>query len=66
MHGTIVQNPYEYGYQSVRVLTGLSRGQTLSELEIPEDKFLNIPAAQLRRDNVQEFWTKKKSLLGEQ
>ncbi|TWU55706.1 D-ribose-binding periplasmic protein precursor [Rubripirellula reticaptiva] len=65
VYGTIVQNPYEYGYQSVRVLAGLSRGQTLAELEIPESGFLNIPATQIRRDNVDEFWTKKKQILGE-
>ncbi|MGB7324290.1 MAG: sugar-binding protein [Rubripirellula sp.] len=65
VYGTVVQNPYEYGYQSVRVLAGLSRGQTLAELEIPESGFLNIPATQIRRDNVDEFWAKKKQILGE-
>ena len=66
VHGTVVQNPYEYGRQSVRVLAGLVRGETLSDLGIPESGFLNIEASQIRSDNVEEFWAELKKNLGEQ
>ncbi len=66
VHGTVVQNPYEYGRQSVRVLAGLSRGESLSDLGIPESGFLNIEATQVRSDNVAEFWANLKKNLGEE
>ncbi|TWU59278.1 D-ribose-binding periplasmic protein precursor [Rubripirellula tenax] len=66
VHGTIVQNPFEYGRQSVRVLAGLTQGKSLAELEIPENGFLNIPARQIRRDNVDEYWAELKKNLGEE
>ena len=63
IHGTVVQNPYQYGYKSVEVLTALAKGDTSV---IPEDKFINIPARQIRKDNVIEFWTELNSLLGKE
>lgn len=66
VHGTIVQNPFEYGRRSVIVLAGLARGRSLEELGIPEDGFLDIPARYIRRDNVDEFWAELKQNLGQQ
>lgn len=66
VHGTVVQNPFEYGRQSVRVLAGLANGQTPIELDIPEDGFLNIEARQIRKDNVEEFWAELKKNMGEE
>lgn len=66
IHGTVVQNPFEYGRQSVRVLAGLARGESLADLEIPDDGFLNIEARQIRKDNVDEFWAELKKNLGEE
>ena len=66
VHGTVVQNPFEYGRQSVRVLAGLSRGQSLQDLDIPDDGFLNIEARKIRKDNVEEFWAELKKNLGEE
>lgn len=59
IHGTVVQNPYKYGYESVRVLAALARGD---KSVIPEGGFLNIPARQIRKDNVEEFWAELKKL----
>lgn len=66
VYGTVVQNPFEYGRQSVRILAGLSRGETLEEQGVPEDGFLNIEARQIRKDNVDEFWAELKKNLGEE
>ncbi|MCP4504832.1 MAG: substrate-binding domain-containing protein, partial [Fuerstiella sp.] len=59
MYGTVVQDPYKYGYESVRVLAGLARGD---ESVLPEGGFLDIPARQIRQDNVQAFRAELKSL----
>lgn len=61
-YGTVVQNPYEYGYQSVRILNGLTRGD---DSVLPEGGFLDVPARKITRDNVDEFWTTLKALLGD-
>lgn len=53
--GTIVQDPYRYGYESVRILAGLSRGQTLEELGVPADGFVNIPARQIGQAELADF-----------
>jgi len=66
VYGTVVQNPFEYGRQSVRVLAGLARGESLSDLGIPEDGFLNIPARKIRQENLAEYWAELKQNLGEQ
>lgn len=52
VYGTVVQNPYRYGLESVRVLAALARGD---KSVIPEGGFLDIPARQIRKDNVDEF-----------
>ena len=62
MQGTIVQNPYQYGYESVRVLASLARGD---ESVIPENKFINIPARTITTENVDTFWAELKELRGE-
>lgn len=52
IYGTVVQNPYQYGYESVRVLAGLARGD---QTVLPTGGFQDIPARQIRRDNAQAF-----------
>lgn len=59
IQGTVVQNPYKYGYESVRILAGLAKGD---QSVLPKDGFLNIPARKITRDNVEEFWDELKKL----
>lgn len=61
VHGTVVQDPYEYGNRSIKVLHALSKGDTSV---IPESKFIDIPARQIRKDNVDAFWKDLNSKLG--
>ncbi len=61
VHGTIVQNPYQYGYQSVRVLAALARGD---RSVLPAGGFLDVPARAIRREGVQAFWDELKRLTG--
>lgn len=62
--GTIVQDPYNYGYKSVELLSKLARGDR-SMLPTNADKFIDIPAQTIRKDNVDAFWEKLDSLTGE-
>jgi ribose transport system substrate-binding protein len=61
VHGTVVQNPYEYGYQSVKVLHALAAGENPG---LPEDGFLQIPGRQIRLDGVEAFRSDLMSKLG--
>ena len=60
--GTIVQNPYEYGYKSIEVLVALNKEDTSL---IPENKFIDIPARTIVKDNVVAFWDDLKIKTGE-
>jgi ribose transport system substrate-binding protein len=56
--GTVVQDPYMYGYKSVEVLSGLLSGKPAAT-----EKFIDIPARKIRKDNVVEFRTELKARL---
>ena len=62
VHGTVVQNPYMYGYKSVEVLNEILKGNASV---VPSGKFIDIPARQIRKDNVDEFWNELKAKLGD-
>ena len=59
--GTVVQNPYEYGYQSVKILSEILKG---NQGVIPEGKFIDISARSVTSDNVDEFWADLKAKTG--
>jgi ribose transport system substrate-binding protein len=59
IHGTVSQQPYYYGYESVRILAGLARGDNSV---LPKSGFHEVPIVQVRKDNVQDFWAKLKKL----
>ncbi len=61
VHGTVVQNPYMYGYKSVEVLNEILKGNNAI---VPASKFIDIPARQIRKDNVDDFWTDLKAKVG--
>ncbi|MBL9155290.1 MAG: sugar-binding protein [Verrucomicrobiales bacterium] len=62
VHGTVVQNPYMYGYKSIEVLHKLAQGD---RSVIPENQFILVPARQIRQDNVADFWADLKTKRGE-
>jgi len=47
--GTIVQNPYEYGYQSVKVLKDILESKKT-------EAYIDIPPRKIVRENVDEYW----------
>lgn len=60
VHGTVVQNPYEYGYRSIELLAELAKGNASV---IPEKGFIDIPAREIRKDNAAEFMADLKAKL---
>ena len=52
IEGTIVQQPFEFGYQSVRILVQLAKGDRSA---IPEDKQIFIPVKTITKENVDDF-----------
>ncbi len=60
VQGTVVQQPYLYGYESMRILAGLARGD---RSVLPENGVLHIPAQMIRSDNVEAFWADLKQKL---
>jgi ribose transport system substrate-binding protein len=62
INATIVQQPYEFGYQSVRILAALARGQ---DPGVPSDGIVEIPVRVITRENVAEFAEELKRLRGQ-
>jgi ribose transport system substrate-binding protein len=59
--GTVVQDPYNYGYRSIQVLHALKNGDTKV---IPDSGRIEVPARQITRANVEAFWSDLKQKLG--
>ena len=58
---TVVQDPYQFGYQSIKMLAALARGE---EAGIPDGKIIHIPERIIDPSNVDEFWEELKRLQG--
>ncbi len=60
--GTVVQNPYEYGYQSVKVLKELLDG---NKSIIPESKYIDIAPRAITAENVDAYSEELRRLKGQ-
>jgi ribose transport system substrate-binding protein len=58
---TVVQNPYEIGHQSVRVLAGLARGD---KSVVPANRVVDTGVRVINKTNVDAFWAELKKLTG--
>jgi ribose transport system substrate-binding protein len=61
IHGTVSQQPYYYGYHSVRILAALARGD---RSVLPKGGVLDVESQVVRKDNVEKFWADLKKLRG--
>jgi ribose transport system substrate-binding protein len=52
IQATVVQQPFEFGYQSIKLLTQLARGQRPA---IPPGGLIYVPTRIIRKDNVDAF-----------
>lgn len=59
--GTIVQQPFEFGYQSVKLLYALSKGD---KSVVPASKQVIVPVKTITQDTVEEFWSILKRQTG--
>ena len=58
---TVVQQPYEFGYQSVKLMAQILAGDRSA---IPGNKQINVPTLVIKKDSVEEFVKKVNSLRG--
>jgi len=59
--GTVVQDPYNFGYKSIEILNALYNGDRSM---IPEDGIIYIPERVITKDNVKAFWDDMNEKLG--
>lgn len=62
VHSTVVQNPYEFGYRSIRALAMLARDM---DPGLPKNGLDYVPVRVIDQSNVPEFSTTVKQLLAE-
>jgi ribose transport system substrate-binding protein len=55
-YGTISQQPWEYGYESIKMLKKISEGIQ------PENTYQEVSFLEVTKDNIDEFWAKKKEM----
>ncbi len=61
IYATVVQQPYEFGYQSVQLLAKVLGGD---RSVIPPSKQIFVPTLIIKKDNVVDFTTKINNLRG--
>ena len=59
--GTVVQDPFLYGFESVRVLAALARGD---QTVLPPSEVIDIPARTVTPENVDAFQRELQDRLG--
>jgi ribose transport system substrate-binding protein len=61
IQATVVQQPFEFGYQSVKMMAQILNGD---KSEIPPSKQVIVPTLVIKRDNVEAFTRKINQLRG--
>ena len=61
IYATVVQQPYEFGYQSVKMMAKVLGGDKSG---IPATKQIFVPTLVIKKDSVEEFTTKINKLRG--
>ena len=59
--GTVVQQPYEFGYQAIKMMRAILNGDTAS---VPASKQIFVPTQSIKKDTVEAFQTKLNELRG--
>lgn len=59
--GTVVQQPYEFGYQAMKRIAAHHGGDSAV---IPASKQVFVPTLEIQKENVEAFWSKLRELRG--
>ena len=59
VYGTVSQQPYYYGYDSVRILARLAHGD---KSVLPPGGFHEVPSVEVRKANAEKFWADLKKM----
>ncbi len=61
IYGTVVQQPFEFGYQAIKMMRAILNGD---KSVIPASKQIFVPTQSIKKDNVEEFQKKINELRG--
>lgn len=61
IYGTIVQQPFEFGYRAIHLMAKILKGD---KSEIPAGKQIFVPTLVIKKDSVEEFTKKINGLRG--
>jgi ribose transport system substrate-binding protein len=61
IHATVVQQPFEFGYQAIKLMAQVLKGDKSA---IPPNKQVVVPTLVVNKDNVEEFTKKINELRG--
>jgi ribose transport system substrate-binding protein len=61
IHATVVQQPFEFGYQAIKLMAQALKGDTSM---IPPNKQIIVPTLVVNKDNVEEFTKQINELRG--
>ncbi len=61
IYGAIVQDPYQFGYQSIKLLDQLAKGDKSG---IPASKMIIVPTQAITKANITEYLADQKKKLG--
>jgi ribose transport system substrate-binding protein len=66
IHGTIVQDPYKFGYEAIALLAGLAAGKDVPKerKDMDAENRIFVPHRVIQKDNVDEFHKKLKEIRG--
>jgi ribose transport system substrate-binding protein len=59
IHATVVQQPYEFGYQAIKLMAQALKGD---KSFIPANKQIIVPTLVVNKSNVEEFKVKLEGL----
>ena len=61
IYGAVVQQPYQFGYQSIKILAQLAKGDKSG---IPASKLIIIPTQAIKKDNIDAYLVSQTKLMG--
>ena len=61
IYATVVQDPYKFGYDSVKLLAALAKGDKSG---LPASKLDIVPTLPIKKDNIDKYLAEQKTKLG--